>query len=255
MRWHFIGLMLFTFLQDSSAGTDGSKLALSPMAGILEEASACRRKEIPESLLVQNAPIVRGGIEVDSCLALFPRLSLEPGYVLDFVYDYQGIGGHPILYARLRDEASFSNLEEFRKRYPREHFLGSPDRFDPFYLEKIHADDTADGFLQLAMFVLTAEQFYVFSHALYSVVEPVLNSDTLLAICKVLPEQLRKQAAAIDFQPRVDMGADAVCVEYVVFGEWIGFKRVSWTVHRVFPHKLLKVEEQLLLEHTNPIRF
>ena len=100
---------------------------------------------------------MKGKCDPSHFLAVLPKLSIEKGQVLDFVYDYQDLGGHPVVYARPANQDPLASLAEFKKKYPRRYFLGDQVRFDPSYLGKMRTDDTPDGFLQLAMLVLTGE--------------------------------------------------------------------------------------------------
>ncbi|MFZ2959014.1 MAG: hypothetical protein WA705_19170 [Candidatus Ozemobacteraceae bacterium] len=230
-------------------------IVLDEIVKILRKAETAQRKRIPKSLLSKNAPLERGEYGPNSFLAVFPRLSLESGQILDFVYDFQELGGHPIVYARSTDRVPFSCLAEFKKEFPRRYFLGDKVRFDPFYLRSIRADDNPDGFLQLAMLVLTGEQFYIHWHAVYYIFRPVMDRATLDDIVRTLPEDLRKQAGAIDFAPQVLMGKNKVNVQFVVFCPWQGFTRITWTVGRAFPHRFIRVDERILLPYKNPLRF
>lgn len=230
-------------------------LDLPGMAKILAAAGKVQGKPTPKELLKKDAILVKGDYDPNTFLAVFPKLSLEKGKVLDFVYDLQDLGGHAVVYARSADKAPFSNLAEFKKEFPRKYFIGSSVRYDPNYLGSIKAEDSPDGFLQLALLVLTGEQFYIHWHAAYSIFDPVLNRETLADILKDLPENLKKQGGELDITPRVIMGIDEVRVEYVIFGNWMGFKRLTWKVSRSFPHRFIGVEEKMLLEYKNPLRF
>ena len=117
------------------------------------------------------------------------------------VYDFQDLGGHAAVNARSADKIPFSNLAEFKKEFPRKYFIGSAIRYDPNYLGSIKAEDSPDGFLQLALLVLTREPFYIHQHAAYSIFDPVLNRETLEDILKDLPEKLKKRGGELDITP------------------------------------------------------
>ena len=42
------------------------------------------------------------------------HLRMEPGYILDYVYLMDGVGGFPIIYARKIEEPAFRNFKEFK---------------------------------------------------------------------------------------------------------------------------------------------
>jgi hypothetical protein len=211
--------------------------------------------KIPEELSRRGNPLVRGEYDPNRFLAFFSRLRLEKDSVLDFVYDLQDLGGHPVVYSRDKAVEGFSSLPEFKRVFPRKYFLGSEARYNPTYLPFVRTDDTATGFLQLAMLVLTGEQFYLHWHAVYFYLVPILDQETLDSIVTIFPEASRSQARQVEWAPNVTLGPEEVLVEYVVFGEWVGLKRVSWKVRRGFPHEFLGVKEQVLVKYNNPLRF
>ncbi|NLI75974.1 MAG: hypothetical protein GX442_05960 [Candidatus Riflebacteria bacterium] len=238
-----------------AAGWPGG-LDLAAMEKILAAAEKVRQEKIPEALTKKRGPFDKGNYDPNRHLAAFPALRLEPGKTLDFVYDLQELGGHPVVYARPATATPFASLAEFKKENPRRYFLGDPVRFQPQYLPAIQADGTPDGFLQLAMLVLTSEQFYIFWHASYYVLWPVIDRPTLDDIVKTtIPPDLQASATALDVTPHVAMATDSVAVDYVVFTPWGGFKRIFWTVSRVFPHRFLGVREEVILKYESRIRF
>ncbi|HNW35447.1 MAG TPA: hypothetical protein PKM25_10980 [Candidatus Ozemobacteraceae bacterium] len=253
--WGIVVLLILAGLCMTPVTAGEEALDLAGIAKILTEAETFQRMAIPKGLLSKKGPFEKGDYDPNGFLALFPRLSLEKGRVLDFVYDLQDLGGHPIVYARPGNRASFAGLAEFRKEYPRRYFLGDDVRFDPFYLGSIRTDGTPDGFLQLAMMVMRGEQFYIWWHAAYSILWPVMNRETLDDIARIFPQDQRKRVGEVDFTPHVKMNTESVTVEYVVFNAWQGFKRIIWTVGREFPHRFIKVDEKILLPYKSPVQF
>ena len=63
-----------------------------------------RAQKLPEHLMESEA--VKRGQEFDvgEVFSVLSHLSLEPGYVLDYVYCYDSISGWPVLYARSQDQ-------------------------------------------------------------------------------------------------------------------------------------------------------
>ena len=125
-----------------------NQLDLNALAKILQESGSVLGKPTPKGLLSKRGSFEKGEYDPNKLLALFPQLRMEQGRTLDFVYDLQDLGGHPIVYARSGSAAPFSSLAEFKKDYPRRYFLGDKVRFDPAYLGSIKAEDSPDGFLQ-----------------------------------------------------------------------------------------------------------
>jgi len=120
-------------------------LDLDGAAKILAAAQEFQAKPTPKALTTKGAALDKGGYDPNGFLALFPRLGIASGQALDFVYDFQDLGGHPVVYARAKDQAAFSDLASFKKEYPRRYFLGDRVRYDPAYLGSITTDGTTDG--------------------------------------------------------------------------------------------------------------
>lgn len=230
-------------------------LDLDGMVKILKAAQKLHGKSTPKALVTKGGALDKGDYDPNEFLALFPRLGIASGQALDFVYDYQELGGHPVLYARAAGQAAFSSFAEFKKIYPKRYFIGDTSRYDPAYLGSIAADGTPDGFLQLAIMVLIGEQFYIHWHAVYSIFLPILDQQTFDGILGVYKKEDGEKGRKIDFRPRVTLDGDHARVEYLVFNEWTGIKRVIWTVNRAFPHRLVSVDEKVLLPYKSPLQF
>ncbi|OQA05962.1 MAG: hypothetical protein BWY66_02138 [bacterium ADurb.Bin374] len=230
-------------------------LDLAGMAKILKEAQKLHGKPTPKALTTKGGALDKGGYDPNVFLALFPRLGIASGQALDFVYDLQELGGHPVVYARPKDQTPFPGFAEFKKIYPKRYFIGDATRYDPVYLGSIVADGTPDGFLQLAIMVLTGEQFYTHWHAVYYLFLPILDQETFNGILRAYKKEDAEKGRAIDFRPRVFLDQKQARVEYLVFSEWTGIKRIVWTVSREFPHRLVSVEEKVLLPYKSPIQF
>lgn len=217
-------------------------------------------KKVPKELLKRRAPLVRGGYDPNAVLQLFPRLRLATGQVLDFVYDFQELGGHPIVYARGQNSPAFAGIIPYKQAYPRSYFLGGSIRFDPAYLAAVQTDGTPAGFMQLALHVLIGEQFFIHWHAAYSLCHPILTAEHLEDVMQVLTPDERKSAVGIDVTPTVTFASGTVSCQYVVFNDWQGLKRITWTVRTQSPahdppYALAGVVEKVLVLHKNPMRF
>ncbi|HEY9069235.1 MAG TPA: hypothetical protein VIV61_03205 [Candidatus Ozemobacteraceae bacterium] len=237
------------------AGFAEEGLDLEGTVKILQAAQKFQGKPTPKALTTKGGALDKGGYDPNGFLALFPRLGIASGQVLDFVYDFQDLGGHPIVYARPAEQAAFSDLASFKKEYPRRYFLGDRVRYDPAYLGSITTDGTPDGFLQLALLVLTSEQFYAHWHAVYYLHLPILDQATFEDVLKAYKKEDREKGRTIEFRPRVTLDQQQARVEYLLFNEWTGIQRIIWTVSRAVPHRFIAVEEQMLLPYKNPIRF
>ncbi len=112
----------------------------------------------PEHLLVENAQ--RDGSEFDPNLyfTVLTHLSMSPGYVLDYVYHYDGMGGRPVLYARPEGLALYRSYEEF---------AASSLEADA-YLKAVVVDGTPESYFELVVLSIMGGQFYLDWHANYN---------------------------------------------------------------------------------------
>ena len=53
----------------------------------------------------------------------------------------------------------------------------------------------------------------------------------------------------------MEMGDDTVLVKVVTFSNWGGFIQRSYTISRDFPHKVLQVERETLVEYDSGVQF
>jgi len=128
---------------------------------------------IPRSFLLGEISNPHGvdAYDVHSLLSLFPRLTITPGYVLDYVYARYADCGKPLIYARREDDEPLKDVEE----YVRQFALPMPDRLfweghdpracSPFF-EHILVKPTFLGYFELVVFLTIAQQFYLFGRSL-----------------------------------------------------------------------------------------
>jgi hypothetical protein len=204
--------------------------------------------KIPKHLTDENAARTGEEFDVNAYFTVLDHLSMEPGYVLDYVYCYDGMGGYPRLYARHEDEPRFVTCGDFRG-----------DRDD--YLAHVQTDDTEEGFFQFALLHVVGGQFYLYWHAGYYDDRVVCDRETVDAIvatdggCDPFSAQQRRAARAIAPAPVVEIGDETVTVEIVTFSKWGGFSRETVEVDRSFPHTILDSDSEVLVEYECGIVF
>ena len=78
---------------------------------------------------LQTEEAVEDGTEFDPnrYFEVFNRLSMEPGYTLDYVYTYDGMGGYPTLFTRKVDAQPFLSWNDVP--------TGMDDYRDPILVE------------------------------------------------------------------------------------------------------------------------
>ena len=70
-----------------------------------------------------------------------------------------------------------------------------------------------------------------------------------------LPANVKRAARKLNVAPVVEMGTDTVTVRVVIFTNWGGFIRRSYTISRQSPHQILTEEEETLVEYKSNVVF
>jgi hypothetical protein len=200
--------------------------------------------EFPKHFQEDNPVRTRDEFDANRYFEVLDHLSMEPGYTLDYVYQFDGLGGYPVLYARPLDAAPFATFSDYSQAAPDD------------YLDHVQTDDTEEGFFQLAVLRVMGGQFYLYWHAAYFDHEVVADAASLEALiteteefCGEWESQARRQARALAVAPHVETTADQVTVKAVVFSKWRGFSSRSYTFARSIPHQLLDSAEEVLAEY------
>jgi hypothetical protein len=211
---------------------------------------------IPAHLQQEDA--VKDGTEFDPnrYFTVLTHLSMEAGYVLDYVYYYDGMGGRPILYARPADQTPYENYAAYSAA------VGNASGERSAYLEHVRTDDTPEGFFQLALLRINGGQFYLFWHSNYDDAQVVCDRDRMEGIVAVLQESglpltddELQQARAVDYAPVAEFEGDTVRVRVVTFSMWSGFSEEIYILDREFPHRFRDEEYKVLVPYDCGIMF
>lgn len=211
---------------------------------------------LPDHFMETNPTKAAGDFDVADYFPVLDHLSVESGYFLDYVYMYDGMGGFPVLYTLPEDEEPFATLADYSK-------AGNTIRRDvPGYLNRIVIDGTPEGYVQMVVLDVMGDQFYLHWHANYNdwqlvcsdeVLQSLLSSDNLAG--DALPADVRTQARALDVVPTVEQDEDVVRVQVVLFSQWGGFFRVTFTMSDDYPRAVYESERELLVEYNCGIMF
>ena len=201
-----------------------------------------------------------GEFDANETFSVLSHTSMEPGYVLDYVYFFEFSGGEPLLYARPVDQAPYLTYAEFDAATGIT--ISSPQRDG--YLEHVRVDGTGEGFFELALFHLMGDQFYLFWHAGYNDDTAVCDRAGLEAIVSDLEDsefglplsaEQAQQARALDLAPVVEFEDDTVTVRFVSFTKWGGFFQQTYVFAREFPHQLIRHDATELVPYDCGILF
>lgn len=196
--------------------------------------------------------------DVNDTFSVLSRLSVEPGYVLDYAYYSEFLGGQPVLYARPVDQAPYLTYAELVTA------TNSAAAKPGSYRDYLRVDGTAEGFFELALFHLMGGQFYLSWHANYNDAAAICDRSGLEAIISSLDKTefgqpitaaQAKQARALDLEPVVEFGDDTVTVKFVFFTKWGGFLLKTFTFQRQPPHTLVDSSETELVPYDCGVMF
>jgi len=217
-----------------------------------------RGQKIPAHLIEPEQPEEGDVFDPSQLLVPLDHLSLKPGYMLDFVYRYDGMGGRPILYAREESAAPYANLEDYRNA------LGTEDVPYNAHLEFLESDGTPEGYFQWILMQMMGGQFYLYWHSGYDDDEIIASR----AYLETLTERMistefgvpfsssqKNQALKINPAPIVTIEDDQVTVRVVYFTLWGGFYEKITTLTRTAPHTVINTETHQLVEYECGIQF
>lgn len=234
--------------------------------------TALQPRSVPEHFMKGETVRREGDFDVNAYFQVLTHLSMEPGFVLDYVYDFEGLGGEPIIYARLETQPPYilykHPVDTFGNPIPETGYrdtsrdFPTPIRRDA-YLSHVRVDGTREGYVELALLRLLGNQFYLFWHAAYNDMVVVGNLEALekqLAVVEApyaesgrsasrpSPVWIRSQASRMDLRPTVHLNDNGTAeVRMVTFSKWRGLVEMRCTMNQSFPHQVSPWETRTLV--------
>ena len=209
--------------------------------------------DIPQYFLTENPAKQGGEFDVAQYFQVLDHLSMQPGYTLDYVYHYDGMGGYPILYVYSVDQLPYATEADL---------AAAGETGD--YLSYIQTDDTAEGYFQFVLLSLKGNQFYLHWHANYNDTQVVCDKSDVKDIVAMLngnfgyrmPLAARLRAYLLgNVTPSVVIGEQTAEVQMVTFTQWGGFYLTTYTVSRSSPHVILDIQEENLIPYDCGVMF
>lgn len=244
----FASSLACQFLIPNRSGT-----VISNCGGLVSAVANLQVGDIPENL--SNTGIKDGSeFDVNQYFSVLTHLSMQEGYVFDYVYQNDGMGGYPLLYVRPVDEAPYASITDI------------PENTElPDYHEFLVVDDTEQGYFEYVILDIMARQFYLFWHANYNDTEIVCNRQEVNDIVERvssgdfgyamdLGEQTKARAMK-NIEPVVNLKGDVATVEFITFTKWGGFYRETYTISRSVPHIILDVKQQNVVPYDCGVMF
>ena len=242
----FLLLMVFVFLlacQFLESARDGA--VISSCADVVAAVRSIQPGAAPQHLLETG---IKNGDEFDAneYFTVLDHVSMREGYVLDYVYISESLGGSPLLYARPEKQVPYASMADIPAN------IQLPD-----FREYIEVEDVEQGYIEYVVLNTMANQFYLDWHALYNDTEIVCNSDDVNDIVADIsdgsfgiPLDLAGQVKARamkNIDPVVQLAGDNATVEVITFTKWGGFYRQTYTIDRSFPHTILDVKDENII--------
>jgi hypothetical protein len=206
-----------------------------------------------------------GEFDVNTYFSVLTHLSMEPGYVLDYVYLVAGNAGGPILYIRKASSAPFKTYEEYRLAT---HATPRPDNDQSMiWLVKdepdqkagseIKIDGTDEGYFEYALLQTIGNQLYLYGSAqvndkrlvCVSTEREKIFTEIKNAGLNPMDAAFLKSARAIDLQPVVKVQDTYMLVQFVTFTGSGGFFRVSYLIAHDYPHTIFSYNNEVLLAY------
>jgi hypothetical protein len=227
--------------------------------------------KLPDYLTQGDSSKQGGEFDVNKYFTVLTHLSMEPGYVLDWVYDFNGSGGNPVLYVRPEKEAPFKTYQEFGAAA--ELAAEPANDYSLIWMVKgenaavdgnrIKIDGTNEGYFEYTVLQILGGQFYLWWHANYNDTRILCDAadidDILLMIDNSgymkINEDFKKDARNINAQPVLEISGGNVTVKLLTFSMWGGFSRSQYTISRNYPHAVTGLSEETLLEYYVGITF
>ena len=222
-------------------------------ADIVNAVAGMQAGAAPQHLL--ETGIKRGDeFDVNQYFTALANISMREGYVLDYVYISEGLGGSPLLYARPESQAPYASMEDV----PANAQL-------PDFREHLEVEDVEQGYFEYVVLNTMASQFYLDWHALYNDTEIVCNSDEVDAIVADISDgnfgnpldisgQVKARAMS-DIEPVVQLTENNATIEVILFTKWGGFYRQTYTISRSFPHTILDNQSENIVPYDCGIMF
>lgn len=207
---------------------------------------------LPEHLRQENPVLDGSEFDPSTYFDVLTHLSMQPGYTLDYVYQYDFMGSFPVLYARPADVPRFVTSDEY-------YAAGEQPDWRTF----VQTDGSEAGFLELAVLYVQAGEFYLGWHANYHDDVAVCSRENVKNIVDDLnaSEYLgidaltRAKAALLQPTPAVEMQPDRVLVTLYTFTKWGGFYEEVFTFQRDYPHTLLDLQREERVKYDCGIMF
>ena len=251
-----IALLLFSFacqalFPATPPPRDG--VVINSCAEMIQSIRGMQSNQTPQELI--DTGIKQGNeFDVNEYFNATPNLSMQEGYVLDYVYIPDSLVSFPLLAARPIAQEPYKSPNEV----PYDSEFAN-------YWKYMQVNDTEQGYFEYAAFLRTANQFYLVWHANYNDINIVCDREAVDTIVADINDggfgiefdrdQMRQINALQNIEPLVKLTDTTASVELIMFSKWGGFYRITYTISRSFPHEIMDVQEENIIPYECGIMF
>ncbi|MFH0896269.1 MAG: hypothetical protein V2A54_17685 [Bacteroidota bacterium] len=189
--------------------------------------------------------------KVNDYFSLFDKIKMEKGWKLHFYYHYDGMGGYPVFMALRENQA-------FEKVFPSEEkssavwkYVDSIPLFD-----HIEVDPSPMGYFQYMVFLLKGSNFALFWHSGYGFNELLCSKKACneLASRKVdylkFNTEQKNKLRNLNPEPVIEETADSCFIQLHLFNAWAGVTKMNFAISKVFPHRIKRGKEELIMQYS-----
>ncbi len=216
---------------------------------------------LPDHFMDENPTFQGGEFDLMSVFEILDHIWMTDGYKLAYVYQYDFMGGYPILYAYHSTDSPYPSYQAYLEDRG-ECLQGNGLGLDCNYLAHVQTDGSELGYLQLLLLDVMGNQFYLFWHAEYNDTIFVATEKALDDIIEdisdpfiPLSRQQRSKASRINPTPTVSIGEETVEIRAVWFTKWGGFYESTYSINRKDPHLISIGSTKNLVEYDCGLMF
>jgi hypothetical protein len=192
--------------------------------------------------------------DVNQYFHVLTHVSMQEGYVLDYIYQNDSLGGLPLLYARPMDQAPYASTTDIPENTQLSDFR-----------EYLEVEDVEQGYFEYVVMDIMANQFYLFWHANYNDTQIVCERGEVNDIISRVNSgdfgnkldllQQTKARAMRNIEPVVNLAGDTATVQVITFTKWGGFYRLTYTISRGVPHTIIDIKQENLVPYDCGVMF
>jgi hypothetical protein len=251
--------MLLCFSSSSCAIKKDEKTEISTCPVLVQNlGQTLNSTQFPEHFRSENP--VRQGNEFDpnKFFETLTNVSMQKGYMLDYVFFMEDSGGEPIVYARPTSGKRYLTVDEFLKENGGDVSDYIIHNKHPDYLNFVEVKDSPQGYFEYVLLSIYAEQFYLWFVANYSYIDIVCDSNSLESIIKrysppydgeTMTEEQIANARKLQLKPVVKVEESQVKVNLLGFDEFTGFTLYTYVISRTSPHSLIDLSSENVVHY------